>query len=57
MCIYIYIYIYIHDNSVITCIVEDDTLLGESRRNMNSFQTTLTPNPEKLYRYCSVVKR
>ena len=24
---------------------------------MNSFQTTLTPNPEKFYKYCSVPKQ
>ena len=29
----------------------------ERERHMNSSQTTLTPNPEKSYKYCSVTRR
>ena len=48
MYIYIYIYIHIHMNSLTYAIF---TII------VNSFWTTLTPNPEKSYSYYSVTKQ
>ena len=61
MYIYIYLYIYIYTH-VYICICICDVLpdpgaLNSCMHRMISFQNTLTPNPKKLYRCCSVTKQ
>ena len=36
---------------------EELWLAGEAGPRIKSFQTTLTPNPEKLYKFCSETKQ
>ena len=37
--------------------VHAQDIFAKQQTCMNSFQTTLTPNPEKSYRYYSVMKQ
>ena len=44
-----------HANIVMTLASLSDTFC--SMRNMNSFQTTLTPDPEQLHKHYSVARQ
>ena len=63
ICIYIYIYnIYIYIHIYAARSVQGKTEAGafaslKEARDVNSFQTTLSPNPEQLYKYYSVIKQ